>query len=129
MIHHLNCYKDTRLNKNVSRMSCQCAARAIQVFVALGSFLLAVASVDAKWVKLSLEEVAQESGLIVVAVLNNVDKQQNKDSVRCKGTLLINETLKGSPTNSVLIKWEYRPSLSDPTDHAHLRGIDRKSVV
>ena len=86
-------------------------------------FALLAVSADAKWIKLSLEEAVNRSDLIVHGVLTNIQRSESNDTVVCRGTLQIKETLKGASTNAVVLVWSFHLQISDQTDHTPWRNM------
>ncbi len=93
--------------------------RSISVIACVGLAL----TCRAEWQDIPLESVVSNSDLIVVATLTNVERVETNKSVRCRGTLQIEQVLKGPSAKTAILKWGFSiPPKEDSTDHTSLSG-------
>ena len=81
--------------------------------------------VSAELVRLSLEDAVRQSQIVAVAVLTDIQRKETNQIAECRGTLTIQEVLKGPTTNSVIIFWDFGlpgNEEEDQVDHSPRKG-------
>jgi len=87
--------------------------------------VLCAGAVTAELARLSLEDAVRQSQIVAVAVLTDIQRKETNRIAECKGTLRIQEVLKGTATNSVIMFWDFGlpgNEEEDQVDHSARKG-------